>query len=79
MQECIDSNNAKVTEYRANMPGCGLRLLVVTGIATRGAVWSKVLEDQVYSTSFDRVFCIDAYENRTFELRTRPLESLAPQ
>ena len=72
VQGCIDAKNAKVSEYRASLgAGQPLWLLLLTGIAFRSGIWSVVVEDHEYISDFDRTFCIDAFENKFIEVKTR--------
>ncbi len=64
VQSCIDAKNAKVADYRANMPECAIWLVLVAGLGVRSAVWSVVVEDCEYVSAFDKTFCIDAFENK---------------
>ncbi len=41
-------------------------------MSSASAVWSVVIEGHEYVSAFDRTFCIDAYENKFIEVRTRP-------
>ncbi len=71
VQQCIDPKNGKVTEYRAAMPGADQWLLLVAGVDLRSGIWSRVLEDPVFVSAFERTFYVDGYDSRIFELKTR--------
>ena len=71
VQQQIDAKNAKAGEYRLAVPHAReLWLLLLTGVDFRSGVWSAVIEDHTYVSTFDRILCIDAYENKLIEVRT---------
>jgi hypothetical protein len=71
VQECFDKKNAKADEYRAEGSG-EVWLVVYCGVHARSAIWSSVtIEGHVYTSTFDRVFCVDAYEGTVFEVKVR--------
>lgn len=75
VQEGIDAKNEKAPEYRVALPHAReLWLLLLSGVDFRSGVWSAVVEGHEYVSAFDRTFCIDAYENKFIELRTRRSE-----
>jgi hypothetical protein len=73
VQSGIDEKNEKVAAYRENMSGAKEQwLLVLAGIRGASGVWHVVIKDHVYVSTFDRTFCLDAYDDVAFEVRTVP-------
>ena len=70
VQAGIDKKKGKLESYRGNMPGAPQWLLLVTGFRTASGVWCAVLEGREYVSGFDRVFCMDYYDGKAFEVRS---------
>jgi hypothetical protein len=71
VQGCIDAKSSKAATYRARLDVSELWLLLLAGVGFRSGVWSAEIEGQVFASAFDRIFCLDAFEKRAFEVATR--------
>jgi hypothetical protein len=72
VQQAIDAKNAKIAEYKGNLPGCGIWLLLRARARQRSNVWHVVVDEtQEYASAFDRTFFLHDTDG-LHELRTRP-------
>lgn len=70
----VREKTAKLPEYRSKLAADEYWLLLVSGQASRNAVWSEMFEHDEYATEFDRVYCVDFWASpaRVLELKRRP-------